>query len=113
MEKNFGISDVNSEEEIIEKLNKDQYENDKFYKIILEGTKKIELNPKRICKLVNNKNILKVKDETQINYEIDKLVNLKNLKGLFVKNLLKQMEENPEQKNRIEEALKIGLKLFE
>ena len=113
MEKNFDISDVNSEEEIIEKLNEENFESDKFYKIVLTGTKNLEINPKRICKLVNKKNILKIKNETDIKYEIDKLINQKNLKGIFVKKIIELMKENPEEKSRIEEALKIGLKMFE
>ena len=49
-EKNIDISNLNSEEEIIEKLNNEIFENEKFYKIILKGTKNLELNTKRICK---------------------------------------------------------------
>ena len=70
-------------------------------------------NPKTICKLLDQKNILKVKDKTEINLEIDKLVTQKNLKGMFVKNIMDQIKNNPDEKNKYEEALKIGLKMFE
>ena len=113
VEKNINIDDVNSEEDVIEKLNDEEYEKEKFYKIILEGSKKIELNPKRICKLVNNKNILKVKDKIECEYDFDKLAEQKNLKGMFVKNLLEKIKKHPEDRTKIEEALKIGLKMFE
>ena len=107
------ISELNSEEEVIEKLNNEVYKEDKFYKIILQGRKNLEINQKRICKLLTCKNILKVKDKTEIEYDFDNMVKQKNLKGIFVKNLLEKIKENPEEKNRIEEALKIGLKMFE
>ena len=113
LEKNIDISDIDSEEDVIEKINNDDYENDKFYKIILTGRKNLEINKKRICKLAKQKNILKVKDETEIEYEINKLIEQRNLKGMFVKNLLNEMKKNPENKNKIEEALKIGLKMFD
>ena len=45
-------------------------------------------------------------------YNLYELAEQKNLKGLFVKNLLKKMEENPEKKQEIEDAIKIGLKMF-
>ena len=112
-EKFIDISNTNSEEEVIEKLNKEEYENQKFYKIILEGNKNFEINTKRICKLINNQNILKVKDETEIEYNIDNLVKQKNLKGMFVKNLMEKIESDPENKNIIEEAIRIGLKMFD
>lgn len=112
-EKFIDICDTNSEEEIIEKINEENYENEKFYKIILTGTKNLELNTKRICKLTINKNILKVKDKTEIEYDFEKLIEQKNLKGMFVKKLLDKIKEQPEDKNKIEEALKIGLKMFE
>lgn len=113
IEKIISVSNLNSEEEIIEKINNEKYETGKFYKIILQGSKNYEINPKRICKLLAGKNILKIKDKTDVEYEYSKLAEQKNLKGIFVKNLLSEMKENPEEKNRIEEALKIGLKMFE
>lgn len=112
-EKFIDVTNINSEEEVIEKLNNEEYEDQKFYKIILKGIRNLELNTKRICKLVNNQNILKVKDKTETEYNIDNLIKQKNLKGMFVKNLMEEIEKQPENKNVIEEAIKIGLKMFD
>ena len=112
-EKNLDISLINSEEEIIENLKEIKLENDKFYKILLKGTNNIEINPQRICKLVDKKNILKIKNYTRTKCDFDNIAKQKNLKGIFVKNLIEQMKANPEDEESIKQALEIGLKLFE
>ena len=113
VEKIINSENKNSEEKAIEILNNEKYDDDKLYKIIFEGTKKCDLNPNTICKLVSNKNILKVKDETKIGYDLFKISEQKNLKGMFVKNLLDKIESNPDQKEQIEKAIEIGLEMFE
>ena len=112
-EKILDISLINSEEELVEEVNKIEYDKDKFYKIVFKGTKNIEINNNRICKLIANKNILKVKDKTEINYNIDNLSKQKTLKGIFVKRLLEKLNSNPEQESNIKRAIEIGLKLFD
>ena len=112
-EKNIDINNLNSEEEIIEKINNEKYEENKFYKIILIGNKDLNINIRKILKLVNFKNILKIKDKTEIEYNLNNLIEQKNLKGIFIKKLLEKNKENPEQEKIIKEAIKIGLKAFE
>ena len=60
-------------------------------------------------------NTLKKVEEKLTQFEASlKLMNIKNtLKGLFVKELLNQMEENPENKKIIDQALEIGLEILE
>ena len=111
-EKNLDISEINSEEELIEKINQENYENNKFYKIILIGIKNVEFNIPRILKLINNKNILKIKEKTEEKYNLNNLAMQNNLKGIFVKKLLKKLEEHPEEEEYIKKALEIGLKMF-
>ena len=113
IEKNIDASNINSEENAIEILNNEKYEEDKLYKIIFQGTRKFVLNPNIICKLVENKNILKVKDETKLEYDLYKISEQKNLKGMFVKNLLDYIKKNPDKKEQIEKAIEIGLEMFE
>ena len=54
--------------------------------------------------------ILELKDKIKTEEAISKE---NTLKGLFVKELLNQMEENPENKKIIEQALEIGLEILE
>ena len=63
---NLNISEINSQEELIEKINKLKLNNNSFNKIILKGTKNIEINTMEICKLITNKNILKIEDQSEI-----------------------------------------------
>ena len=112
-EKEIDISDINSEEELIEKINEIEKMDNEFYKIILRGVRKIEINNSRICKLISNKNVLKLKDKTETEYDIESLANQKNLKGIFIKRMLQKLGNNFEQKDVIKKALEIGLKSFE
>lgn len=112
-ELNINIDKINSEEEIIEEIKKIDFDNDKFYKIILTGNKNLEIDTRKICKLTSQDNILKIKDHTQTEYDIYKLSEQKNLKGMFIKNLLDKMSEMPDEKMSIQKAIEIGLKMFE
>ena len=112
-EKYIDVSNLNSEEEIIEKINSEKFEENKFYKIILTGNKNLSINTRNILKLINPKNILKIKDKIEMEYNLDSLIEQKNLKGIFIKKLLEKNKENPNQENIIKEAIKIGLKAFE
>ena len=111
-EKNINISEINSEEELIEKINQENYEENKLYKLILTGIKNIEINIQKILKLINNKNILKIKENTEEKYNLNNLAAQNNLKGIYVKKLLKKIEENPEDEEYIKKAIEIGLKMF-
>ena len=112
-EESIDISSIKSEEELIEKLDEMNLEKENFYKIILKGTKKIELNETRICKLTQKDMILKVRDKTETEYNIDNLAMQKNLKGMFVKNLVEKLKSDPQEEDSIKKAMEIGLKLFE
>ena len=112
-EKEIDISLINSEEELIEKINDIDFEENKFYKIILTGIKKIEINNIKIIKLINKKNILKIKNNTKIEYNLEKISEQKNLKGIFVKKLLEKIKNNPDEEKIIKRSIEIGLKMFE
>lgn len=112
-EKRIDISSIKSEEELIEEIDKIDFEKENLYKIILQGTKNMDLNTTRICKLTKNNSIIKIKNKTKIKYDIDNLAKQKSLKGIFVKNLLKKLETNPNDEETIKKAIEIGLELFE
>ena len=112
-EKNFDISEINSEEELIERINLIKINENNFYKIILTGTKNIEINTNEICKLIKNKNILKIKDKTEIKYNLNELRTQKNLKGIFVKKMIEKAKDSNLNEEEVKRAIEIGLKLFE
>lgn len=112
-EKNIDISEINSEEELIEKLNQVEENEHTFLKIILIGKRNIEINKKEICKLITNENILKVEDRTETKYDFDQLATQNNLKGIFVKKMLQKLKEENCNPDEIKTAIEIGLKSFE
>lgn len=107
---NLDISEINSEEELIEKINSIKLEENNLYKIILTGIKNIEINKNEINKLIEKNNIIKIKDKTEIKYNLNELSKQKNLKGIFIKKLLEK--ENLDEED-LKTAIEIGLKAFE
>ena len=109
MEKEINICEIKTQEELIEKINELNLEENKYYKIILTGNRNFEINKYNIEKNILNKNIIKIKNNTEIKIDFQKLKNENNLKGIFIKNMLEKIEKNPEKKEEILEALEIGL----
>lgn len=110
IETEINISNINSTEELIEKINSIEVEENKYYKIILIGNKEIEINLNELIKYVTNKNIIKIKDKTTIKYNLEKISQEQSLKGIFVKELLEQVNEK--NKEQILESINIGLDLM-
>jgi len=104
------VSRINSKEELLEYINNIQIDNNKYYKIILTGTKNIEIDTNELIKYVTGKNIIKLKDERKIEYDLEKISKEQSLKGIFVKELLEQI--NDENKEQIMESIYIGLNLM-
>ena len=112
VEKEIDITDIASAEELIEKINEENYDKNKYYKLILVGNKIIEINTNEILKNVMNENIIKIKDKTKFEINLEALSKQNNLKGIFVRNLMQTMIENPEEKETILKAIQIGLSSF-
>jgi len=118
VEKEIDISEIISEEELIETLNCLDSENsidNKLYKIILVGKRKIEINIYNIYKILNNDKIMKIKDLTKLDYDLSKIESEESLKGLFVKELLEKLENEENEKNIeiINRAIQMGLDVLE
>ena len=110
IETNLDISDINSKEELIENINELKIDNDKYYKIILTGNRNIEINTNQLLKHIENNNIIKLKDKTKVEYDLEKISREQSLKGIFVKELLNQINE--ENKEEILESIYIGLNIM-
>lgn len=106
----INISNINSIESLIETINEIKLEEDKYYKIILTGQKQVEINTLDLLKNIDNKNIIKIKDKTSIEYDLEIIAKEQSLKGIFVKRLLEQMNE--ENKEEILDSIYIGLSLM-
>ena len=80
---------------------------DKYYKIILKGSRNFEISTYEILRLIENNNIIKIKDSTKIKMNLEELAKEKSLKGIFVKNMLEKISEENEEE--IISAIEIGL----
>ena len=107
VEKELVISELKSKEELIENIKQIKVDSDKFYKILLTGTKNIEINTNELIKYVTNTNIIKLKDKTKVEYDLEKISKEQSLRGIFVKELLEQIDED--NKDDVLESIYIGL----
>ncbi len=112
IELEIDISDTNSNEELIEKINELKLDTNKFYKIILIGDKNFEINTYNLFKFINNENIIKIKNNTKLKINLEEISSQNNLKGLFVKEILKEINEDNYPKEILEESLNIGLNII-
>ena len=102
VEYELDISNILSEEELIEKINNIKEEN-KLYKIILEGYRNFPININ--IKFIN-KNIIKIKNNTKIKIEYKE--NNSTLKGLFIKKLNERKNNNLIDEKTYEDILEIA-----
>lgn len=109
---NICVDEILTKEELIETINTLKLQENGYYKIILEGKRKFEIDTNEILKQIINTQIIKIKDKTKIKIDMEEIAKQNSLKGLFIKELLKKIEENPEEKEKIEKAIEIGLEAF-
>ena len=108
---NFDITEINSKEELIENLQEIKLSKNNLYKINLIGKREFEINLLEINKLIQNNNILKIKDKSETKLNLEKIKTENSLRGIYVKLLLNKIEElnNEEEKNKYLKAIEIGL----
>lgn len=110
--KEIDISSCSSYEDIIETLNNVSKDNT-YYRILLTGIRNFEINTNKIQSLLTNETILKIHDNTENSFDLDTLKTQSSLKGIFVKNMLQKLENEPENAEQIKKALEIGLMSLE
>ena len=108
----LNITNLNTIEELLEKISElDINEND-FYKITLIGYRNFEINVYKIYNLIETKNIIKVKDKTKIGYNLEIISNDTTLKGIFAKEMLNKLKDEnltDSEREKIEKAIEIGI----
>lgn len=112
IEMELDISEIYTVEDLLQTINEINLEQNKLYKITLVGQRNIEINTYKILKMIESKDIIKIKDKTKLGYNIEKLSKEPTLKGIFVKTMLEKLEKEPEKKEIIEKALEIGLEVM-
>lgn len=112
VEKTIEIKDIYTKEELIEKINEIELEENKLYKIILIGQRNFEINTYELEKYTSE-TIIKIKDNTKIRQDLEEIAKQNNLKGIFIKNMLKKLQEQPQEAQKITRAIEIGLDAIE
>lgn len=107
------ISEIATIEELLETIEELSIEENKLYKIILTGKRNFEINLYKLIKMINQKEIIKIKDKTTLGYDIQKISQeTTTLRGIYVKEILNKIEKEPENKEILEKALEIGLEVL-
>ena len=113
VEKELDCTEIYSTEELVEKINTIKLEEKNLYKIILCGKRNFEINIYDLYKYDLNEKIIKIKDKTRPNYNIEIIAKENTLKGLFVKEIISEMEKKQCDEEIIEKALEIGMEILE
>lgn len=106
------ISEINSKEELIEKINDLNLDENIYYKLILIGNKNFEINIYELFKYIEKDNLIKIKNNTKLKINIEELSRNNNLKGLFVKEILEEIRNNSEKREELEKVLELGLEII-
>lgn len=112
----INVAGIISIEELIEKINGINEESNILYKVILTGNRNFEIDINNLNKLIQNNNVLKIKDNTKIKYDLEKISDDYDLRGIFVKLMLEKMQNkelNSEEREIIEKAIEIGMDALE
>lgn len=110
---NVDITEMISSDELIENINNLQIDENDYYEIYLMGKRKFEIDKYDLKKMITNQRIIKLKNLTKRDYDIQKIVDENTLKGLFVKEILDRMENYDSDKELLENALEIGLEILD
>lgn len=113
-EKNMDISEINSEEELIEKINSEHFDTDKYYKIILVGKRRFDIDKDKILRLIDIENVIRIKNHTEMKYNIEEIAMQNSLKGLFAKQILDKLHnsKNTNETEQLLEAFEIGMEIL-
>ncbi|WP_238902736.1 DNA repair exonuclease [Clostridium sp. YIM B02506] len=108
------LTGINSQEEILRLIISSVDENKKvrnFYKVILKGEvySELSINIKKLqYRLKEMFYYIKIIDETTVKLDYDMVKNENSLRGIFLRKAYKKLEEEPENKESLERALKLA-----
>ena len=103
------VNDFLSKEDLIDRILNLNLDDMNLYKLILIGNRNFEINTREILRVVARENVLKIKDCTKINYNLEEMSKLKNLKGIFIKAVLEMYKKGLCTEEEYQKAIEIGL----
>lgn len=105
----LNVDNILSKEELVETIDNLNFDENTMVEIVLVGSREFEIVSREILKLISHKSILKIKDNTQIGYNIEEIAKENNLRGIFVREVIKKYEEGIYTEEQIKKAIEIGL----
>ena len=111
--KEIDVTEVLDLDELATIINNIEFNENIYYKISLVGRRDFEINLFKLNKLLINGNIIKIKDYTKLNYDLERISKENTLKGLFVKEIMQKMKESPEDEEILQNALDIGFEILD
>lgn len=108
----LNIEPFSSKEDLIEHIMELELNKNNMYKIVLTGKRNFEIETSEILKLINQKNILKIKDLSKTNYNFEEIAKENNLRGVFVKEALQMLETGEYSEEEIMKAIEITLEVM-
>ena len=103
------VDNIFSQEELVEEIYKTNFEENNMYEIVLEGNRQFDINCRDVSKLIDLPNVLKIKDNTKLGYDIEKISQEKSLRGFFVREVIKKYDTGEYTEEQIKKAIEIGL----
>ncbi len=110
--KDVWVNNLLSQEDLVEEICQLNLEKNHMYEIVLVGNRQFDINAREILKLICQENILKVKDKTQTNYDIEEIAKENNLRGIFVREVIKKYQNSNYSEEQIKKAIEIGLEVM-
>lgn len=102
------VSDVKIPNDVLEKVS---FEND-IYRVTFKGTRSVDI--KELIAVIRNEtsNVVDFKDETKLPYDLESIARQQNLKGIFTRRMLEELEKNPSQKEEIMKAIEMTYEML-
>ena len=79
----------------------------------LDAVNWLKDNINEINKFNNNNNILKIKNKTKIDYDIESISKETTLKGLFAREIIEKIKNSPDREEYYNDIFEIGLEILE
>lgn len=101
-----------SDDDIVEKIENIDIDDMNLYKIVLIGSRSYAIDTKNIKRLCSKENIVKIKDESTIKYDIDAIMLEPNIRGAFVRNLKNKYDNGVIDEETMNKAIEVGLEVL-
>lgn len=112
IEVELNVEPFSSKEDLIEHILELDLNENNMYKIVLTGKRNFEIETSEILKLINLKNVLKIKDLSKMSYNFEEIAKENNLRGAFIKEALQMLEKGEYSEEEVMKAIEITLEVM-